>query len=171
MRKAYVCSRNGMEESSEHGILFYFRIGLKCGWTERSLRVRCCLSSAYSKSILSCNLCDICKIGKTPRRGGQNNSNRSGHMNAIHFQGRKRGRRMIDRQPSVGYVSRGFAWGASQIFHTHTSLDADQSPRRRSRNHCGEGLPIPRGLASLGGVGIPMPNSGLTGLCHSQDNM
>ena len=33
--------------------------------------------------------------------------------------------------------------------------------------HCGKGLPIPRGLGSLGGVGIPMPNSGLTDLCHS----
>ena len=38
--------------------------------------------------------------------------------------------------------------------------------RRADLTHCGEGLPIPRGLASLGGVGIPMPNSGLTGLCH-----
>ena len=33
--------------------------------------------------------------------------------------------------------------------------------------HCGEGLPIPRGLAGLGSVGIPIPNSGLTGLCSS----
>ena len=30
--------------------------------------------------------------------------------------------------------------------------------------HCGEGLPIPRGLASVGGVGIPMSKSGLADL-------
>ena len=37
----------------------------------------------------------------------------------------------------------------------------------RQLSHCGEGLPIPRGLAGLGGVGIPIPNSGLTDLCSS----
>ena len=30
--------------------------------------------------------------------------------------------------------------------------------------HCGEGLPIPRGLASVGGVGVPRSKSGLADL-------